>query len=265
MSRSRRNAFRVPLITLVAVAVAALALLGCSRHAWSCWRGMDQGLQRRERFEASGLQESMQAVHHSDPDRSQQTESERSWLSQIAAAAMVVVLAVSGVLTSSPAYADKALESSKMMLGGASSSGKNSGTSKNITRGMDLIGADYSNRSVMGVSFQQSIVRDAKFVNSNCENAGFFDADLANTDFTGARLNQANFELARLSGAILDNAIATEMFVNGTTKMDVKSIDGADFTDTVFRKDQLNYLCNIAKGVNPVTKVSTRESLGCPE
>eukprot|EP00913_Durusdinium_trenchii_P016523 g15529.t2 len=184
-----------------------------------------------------------------------------------------------------PASAYNAMADSKVMAGGASTTGKNSGSNKNITRGVDLTRADYSGKSlgliprtirirrmdrqngiqerkVVGVSFQQSIVREGKFVNADVQSSSFFDADglpdgqdLANADFTGANLNQVNFELARLSGAILDNAVATEMYVNGTTKMDVKSIDGADFTDTIFRQDQVNYLCEIAKGTNPTTKV----------
>jgi len=164
-----------------------------------------------------------------------------------------------------PVLAYNAMIDSKVMAGGASTTGKNSGSSKSITRGVDLTRADYSGKKVVGVSFQQSIVRESKWVNSDCQSSSFFDADLANADFTGANLNQVNFELARLTGAKLDNAVATEMYVNGTTKMDVKSIEGADFSDTPFRQDQINYLCGIAKGTNPTTKVSTRDSLGCPE
>lgn len=42
------------------------------------------------------------------------------------------------------------------------------------------------------------------------------------------------------------------------------NISGSDWTDVVLRKDQQLYLCSIADGTNPVTGVSTRESLGCP-
>ena len=44
----------------------------------------------------------------------------------------------------------------------------------------------------------------------------------------------------------------------------VKSIEGADFTDSLLRKDVAMGLCKIAKGTNPTTGVDTRESLGCP-
>ena len=50
-------------------------------------------------------------------------------------------------------------------------------------------------------------------MNADVQSSSFFDADLANADFTGANLNQVNFELARLSGATLDQAVATEMYV----------------------------------------------------
>jgi len=162
-----------------------------------------------------------------------------------------------------PAIADNAMAQTKRMEGGASTTGKNSGRAKNITRGVDLSGADYSGKKMIGVAFQQSIVRNVNFKNADVSNAGFFDADLFGTDFTGATMNQANLELARLTEAVLDNAIATEMYVSGTTKMNVKSINGTDFTGTFLRPDQKTYLCSIAKGKNPVTEVETRDSLGC--
>lgn len=44
----------------------------------------------------------------------------------------------------------------------------------------------------------------------------------------------------------------------------LKSIEGADFTDALMRKDVQMSLCKIARGVNPKTGVATADSLGCP-
>eukprot|EP00411_Alexandrium_monilatum_P058403 CAMPEP_0175513356 /NCGR_PEP_ID=MMETSP0096-20121207/12871_1 /TAXON_ID=311494 /ORGANISM="Alexandrium monilatum, Strain CCMP3105" /LENGTH=264 /DNA_ID=CAMNT_0016815579 /DNA_START=30 /DNA_END=824 /DNA_ORIENTATION=+ len=179
-------------------------------------------------------------------------------------AATALSLAVLFGAVQAPARAQQALISSKIKAGGASTSG-GQGTKKIITRGINLEKANYSKQDLSGVSFQQSIVREANFKDAKLVGTSFFDADLAGTDFTGAEMTQANLELARCTDAIFTNAVATDMYVNGTTKMEPKRIDGADFSGTLFRKDQLNYLCKIAEGTNPVTKVDTRESLMCPE
>jgi len=172
----------------------------------------------------------------------------------------VAVLLGTGQL---PVSAESALVRSKIRMGGAST--LDGGSRKTITRGMNLDGADYSKQDLSGVSFQQSILRAAKFKDANLVGASFFDADLAGSDFTGADMTRANLELARLTDAIFTNTVANGMYVNGTTKMEPANIDGADFTDSFFRKDQLQYLCKIATGTNPITKVDTRESLMCPE
>jgi uncharacterized protein YjbI with pentapeptide repeats len=41
-------------------------------------------------------------------------------------------------------------------------------------------------------------------------------------------------------------------------------VTGADFTDAVIDRTQTLQLCKTASGVNSVTGVDTRESLGCP-
>lgn len=188
-----------------------------------------------------------------------------SQLWRVMAAAMAAIVVFVGV-PSAPANAEGALVSSKIMMGGASSGTKDAlGSKKTITRGMNLEKADYSNQKLMGVSFQQSLIRSGSFKNTDLTGASFFDADLQGADMTGATLTQANLELCRMTDADLTNAVVTEAYVNGTTRLEVKSVEGADFTDTPLRKDQQKYLCAIAKGTNPKTKVDTRESLGCPE
>lgn len=59
------------------------------------------------------------------------------------------------------------------------------------------------------------------------------------------------------------NANLTGAFVTNAQFKRVK-IAGSDWTDVVLRKDVQEYLCSIAEGTNPVTGVSTRESLVCP-
>mmetsp|Transcript_4705 Transcript_4705/g.6464 ORF Transcript_4705/g.6464 Transcript_4705/m.6464 type:complete len:241 (-) Transcript_4705:122-844(-) len=152
---------------------------------------------------------------------------------------------------------------SKIEKGAASTSVNNSGSIKTITRGVDLSGANFEKKNLKGVSFQQSIIRGGNFRGANVEAASFFDADLSGADFTGAYMNLVNIELADLDKAVLDNAIITEAYVTGATTMLPKSIVGADFSETYFRKDQKKYLCDIASGTNPTTGVDTRDSLLC--
>lgn len=193
--------------------------------------------------------------------------SDSSWWRKATGAAIVAAsLAFAGIACfpgPATADADAVAAKSKIKMGGASTGDR--GSKKNMTRGVVLDNQDFSNQDLSGVSFQQSIIRKAKFVNAKLENTSFFDANLEFTDLSGANMKGANLELARLQGAVLDNAVLTEMFVNGTTRMEPASIAGADFTDTPLRKDQQKYLCGIASGTNPVTKVSTKESLLCPE
>lgn len=68
-----------------------------------------------------------------------------------------------------------------------------------------------------------------------------------------------------MRGANLKNAIVEGAYVVGATKLNGIIIEGADFTEVGFRKDQQKYLCTYASGTNPQTNVDTKESLLCPE
>ncbi|CAM9647046.1 unnamed protein product [Ectocarpus sp. 13 AM-2016] len=172
------------------------------------------------------------------------------------------------VLGASPVFADdkgmSSVSDSKLSVGAASTGDK--GARKTVTRGVNIENADYHDKDLSSVSFQQSLVRGTNFKNAKLVAAGFFDADLSNCNFESANMNQANLELANLSGANMKNALVTEAYVSGATKMEPAIIEGADFTDTFLRKDQVRYLCGLdtAKGTNPVSGVDTRDSLGCP-
>ena len=70
----------------------------------------------------------------------------------------------------------------------------------------------------------------------------------------GANLEGANFKDAVLQGAYLSDTI-----------LGAKSIENADFTDSLMREDIQKRICarSDAKGTNPSTGVDTKESLMC--
>lgn len=74
----------------------------------------------------------------------------------------------------------------------------------------------------------------------------------------------SQFELANLRQANLSGANLTGAYISSTTKFNGVVLDDSDWSDTLIRKDQQNYLCSIAKGTNPVTGIDTKESLFCP-
>ena len=77
-------------------------------------------------------------------------------------------------------------------------------------------------------------------------------ADLGDVVAFASRFDGADLRDARLENAMLMQSRFTEA-----------KIEGADFTNAVIDLPQLKAMCARAEGVNSVTRVSTRESLGC--
>ncbi|XP_025817174.1 thylakoid lumenal 15 kDa protein 1, chloroplastic isoform X1 [Panicum hallii] len=135
---------------------------------------------------------------------------------------------------------------------------------KQVTRGQDLTGKDFSGQTLVKQDFKTSILRQANFKGANLLGASFFDADLTSSaDLSEADLRGADFSLANLSKANLTNANLEGALVTGNTSFKGANITGADFTDVPLRDDQREYLCKIADGLNSTTGNATKETLFC--
>mmetsp|Transcript_30260 Transcript_30260/g.42184 ORF Transcript_30260/g.42184 Transcript_30260/m.42184 type:complete len:233 (-) Transcript_30260:164-862(-) len=129
--------------------------------------------------------------------------------------------------------------------------------------GYTIEGEDFSGKQLVGEEFRGTMAKRVNFRGANLANAQFQKADLRYVDFTGADLSGAALEQCTLEGAIFKDTVLEGAYL-GEPILQAETIEGSDFTDAVIASSfTQKELCKIAKGTNPTTGVSTRESLGC--
>ncbi|MDY6784940.1 MAG: pentapeptide repeat-containing protein [Cyanobacteriota bacterium] len=127
----------------------------------------------------------------------------------------------------------------------------------------DLPGEDFSGQTLRSAELSNANFTEANFSNTDLRGAIFSNSDLRGADLHGANLSYGMADWVDFTKADLSNAVLVETLLLVST-FNQTTIAGADFTDAILDRKQVEQLCAIASGVNPSTGVSTRDSLFCP-